>query len=330
MKGHSPSEEALVAAERWFTRLREAECTPLERLEFERWRATPEHAQAYAATQRLWDSAGRLAASPQIQQLSERVLADSASPPDSRRKWIRLAASIFFALLTSGLWFIFTHNHTHTFAYSTAPGERTTVTLPDHSTIALNASTEVAVRFSHQARWLTLKHGEALFTVSPDPHRPFTVEAADGQITALATRFQVRRDGAGVTVTLVDGRVALDREAVHESAVLQPGEQVDFTVAERTLRRRSVDTDTLISWTSGRLRFHATPLQDALHEVNRYSTTELVVADPTLARHPISGTFALGDSTSVVAALQALLSVRAVPSDTGDPPRQITLTPPSP
>jgi transmembrane sensor len=179
----------------------------------------------------------------------------------------------------------------------------------------LNYATELDIHFDEKARRVTLHKGEALFTVAHDQTRPFAVVAPDGIVTALGTRFEVRSDDQHVTVTLLEGRVSLDRQVDKEHVQLEPGEQVSYRVDAPALNRRTVDVDVVTSWSTGRLRFRSTPLSEALEEVNRYSTTQIRIVDPALAAIPIAGTFEVGDTPSVVSALTALWPIQAEEQD---------------
>ncbi|MGH8534414.1 MAG: FecR family protein [Gammaproteobacteria bacterium] len=75
--------------------------------------------------------------------------------------------------------------------YHTATGEQTLVRLADGSTALLNTDTALSLGGDLETRRLRLHHGQALFTVAPDPARPFEVEAAGGRIRALGTVFEV-------------------------------------------------------------------------------------------------------------------------------------------
>jgi transmembrane sensor len=205
--------------------------------------------------------------------------------------------------------------------YATGPAQRHTVTLHDGSRVTLNVDTELAVFIHDDVRDLVLRHGEALFDVAHDPQRPFQVSAGDGQVTALGTHFQVSNRDREVVVTLLQGSVAVDRDASDEHLRLRPGQQAAFAVDNGRISTRTVDTDVASSWARGRLLFRGTPLSDVIAEVNRYADTPLRLADPSLAATPVSGTFPIGDSRSVALGLQALLPLKA---DTGTPGR-ITL-----
>jgi transmembrane sensor len=316
MQGKSPSPDDMAAAERWYARLKAADCTAADRMEFQSWRATPEHAAAYTATTKLWESLGGLAGRADLEKLSRQILADTAqqhrrSPAMDVRRRIVIAASILLAVLSGGAFLGLQNRATATIVYATQPGERSSIELADGSQVVLNSATELDVRISNGTRGLTLHKGEAVFTVAHDRTRPFKVAAGDGEVTALGTRFQIRNEGKHVTITLLEGRVVVDRREAHEHVQLEPGDQVRFTVALREMVRRTVDPEVSASWSTGRLRFRSTPLAEALSEVNRYSTIQIRVADPTLASIPISGTFAIGDGISVVSALEALLPIHA-------------------
>jgi len=74
--------------------------------------------------------------------------------------------------------------------YRTALGERRAVTLADGSQITLDSSSEVMVRYSANARALTLVRGQARFDVTHDVERPFTV-TANGRRSSLRARHSM-------------------------------------------------------------------------------------------------------------------------------------------
>jgi transmembrane sensor len=320
MQGKLPSPDVMTDAERWYARLKAPDCTASERMEFRRWQANAEHAAAYAQTELLWQSVGKLAGHPRLEQLSRQILADTS--PQSRhhmRRRFAVAASAgavsLIALTMGAVFWGLQQRKTSAVVYATKSGERSIIKLADGSQLVLNYASELDVRLGRDTRHVTLHKGEALFMVAHDETRPFKVDAGDGEVTALGTRFEVRSDAGHVAVTLLEGRVAVDRSNEKEHVQLEPGDQIRFTEAKPKMIRRTVDPEVVSSWSTDRLRFRATPLVEALDEVNRYSTTQIRIADPTLASTPISGTFEVGDTASVVAALTALLPIQAAEKD---------------
>ena len=318
MQEKPPGLDAMADAERWYARLMAPDCTASERMEFKRWQADAEHAAAYAQTELLWRSMGKLAGCPEFEQLSRQVLADTepGSKAGRRRRFLFVTstAAAVLAVIGGAAFMSLQHDETPTVAYITKPGESRIIELADGSQLILNYATELDVRLGKDTRRLTLHKGEALFVVAHDTTRPFKVDAGDGEVTALGTRFEVRSDARGVAVTLLEGSVAVDRSKNQEHVRLEPGDQVRFTPAA-PMTRLEVDAEVVASWSTGRLRFRSTPLAEALDEVNRYSVTQIRITDPTLDGVPISGTFKVGDTASVIAALTALLPIQSRESD---------------
>ena len=314
MNAAMPSRRTLAEAEDWFARRLTHVVNVSEREAFERWHADPQHAAAYAQTERLWQGIGGLAGQAELEALSAEAL--RATDPRRRAprpRWalpLAWAAGVAMCAVLLTLWLGVLRPSVPPVVYVTGPDQRETVTLADGSQLRLNGDTAVAVRLQRRARVLTLERGEAVFEVAHDANRPFRVQAGDGEVTALGTRFQVRQQAAQVTVTLLEGSVQLARPGAGAPARLVPGDQATYGDARSRLTMRKVDPEVVSSWTRGRLLFRGTPLAEAVAEVNRYARPQLQLADPALGALPISGTFPMHDSESVALALQALLPVR--------------------
>jgi transmembrane sensor len=197
--------------------------------------------------------------------------------------------------------------------YATA-GEGKTIALEDGSDIQLDVASRIAVSLGSKRRSVELLQGRAVFDVAHDAARPFVVEAGDGSVTAVGTRFEVQRENDGVVVTLAEGVVAVSRwdaqdDSGRETRLL-PGQQLRWSSQSAAWTMRPVDTKAALSWTRGRLIFRGTRLADVVAEVNRYSSRKLVLADPSLADLPVHGNFLAGDTGAVVTALKAVLPVR--------------------
>jgi transmembrane sensor len=197
--------------------------------------------------------------------------------------------------------------------YATA-GEGKTIALEDGSDIQLDVASRIAVSLGSKRRSVELQQGRAVFDVAHDAARPFVVEAGDGRVTAVGTRFEVQRENDGVVVTLAEGVVAVSRwdardDSGRETRLL-PGQQLRWSSQSAAWTMRPVDTKAALSWTRGRLIFRGTRLADVVAEVNRYSSRKLVLADPSLADLPVHGNFLAGDTGAVVTALKAVLPVR--------------------
>ena len=95
--------------------------------------------------------------------------------------------------------------------YITAIGEQRRITLADNSIVQLNTNSAVVVSYTDSERGIQLQKGEAHFTVSHNPHRPFLVRAGNGIVRAVGTAFSVRLYERSVDVIVTEGRVALNK-----------------------------------------------------------------------------------------------------------------------
>jgi len=284
-------------AEAWFVRLMSPECSAADRRSFEQWRASSSvNEQAYVATEQLWSRLDGIEADETI----GRHAAEALKPERAPRRWpLALAASVIAVLVGVGI-----VNQVMTSAtvehYQTA-GQSRKVTLADGSEVTLDLATEIDVRLSRGERNIKLVAGRALFGVAHDANRPFRVDTGHGKVTALGTQFQVDVDTDQVIVTLFEGSVSVG------TLRLAPGQQARYSNAQWT--QRDVDAAAVASWSSGFHVFSATPLDEAVREINRYSATKVRLADASLQSLVVSGNFKTGDAETITSAWPIVLPV---------------------
>lgn len=295
----------------WFTRLSQRRVSTDDVRAFSAWRRDPDNARAYDRVESVWAATNTLADDPDISALTAEALGREPPPVRARAMvstiWKPLGgvAVAMIAVAAVGLW---TLNRPLT--YATAVGEQRTVRLEDGSRVTLDTGSRIQVRLSDDRRSVALVSGQAFFDVAGNPARPFTVTAGDTHVTAIGTRFDVRRMGDGARVTLVEGHVSV-RETARGDArwSLNPGQQVVTAAPRPTVATVDIAQET--SWTTGRLIFKETPIRAAVAEVNRYSDDKIDLRASNIADIPVSGAFDTGDTDGFIAALQDLYSVKA-------------------
>jgi len=150
--------------------------------------------------------------------------------------------------------------------------------------------------------------------VAHDASRPFSVDTGLGRVTALGTRFQVELDASQAIVTLVEGSVsvALPGQDYRDPTALRlaPGEQARHSPDRSHWTQQAVDAAAATSWSQGFHVFSATPLPEAVREINRYSSTQLRLAQPSLNSLVVSGNFKSGDAALIASALPLVLPVQ--------------------
>jgi transmembrane sensor len=168
--------------------------------------------------------------------------------------------------------------------FNTPVGGLEAITLSDGSRVTLNTHTRARALINEQERRVWLDEGEAFFEVQHDPARPFVVAAGADRITVLGTKFSVRHEGSRTQLTVLEGRVRLDR---NEAA--KPDKPAAPTVVTRNdavvsqagsvlvMAKSPEQVQQTLSWRQGRLAFDQQTLGEIAAEFNRYNRKQIVV-----------------------------------------------------
>ena len=233
------------------------------------------------------------------------------------RRWpafVGIAASLLVAAAIAGGFAWRDYAHVDRAAWKTAMGARQIVHLPDGSTATLGSETDVRMAFSRGERDLELARGEAFFDVAHDAARPFVVHANGYRVTAVGTRFDVRRDAGQLRVVVTRGLVRLQSasDPAKPPAMLPAGSIATVADGDVAISQVTVDeAREALSWRSGFVVFHRTPLAEAVREFNRYNTRQIVIADPSLEALRVGGNFKLDNSDAFVRLMQAVFPIQA-------------------
>lgn len=336
----------------WAARLDRGDLDAAENDAFERWLDEPGNPEAYAeAAAAIGVFDGLDPDFPELAALRAEALRDpvaiDARPPGRRmaaRRWMpwaggALAASIVAALLLVGSPGVpdgrppqLAEQGARPAApvagaateYRTAVGEQRTVELADGSKVTLNTATQIAVDYRAGERIVRLVRGQALFDVAHAPDRPFSVVVAGRKVTALGTVFEVRLDQDRLKVTLLRGKVRVDEDGGDSAAarppalaVLAPGQQF-VAVGALAPIVESVDVDKQTLWRRSLVEFDDETVGGAVAELNRYSATQIIVADSRVASMRLSGVVRTGDAAEFTTLVGAMLPVASRKNARGD------------
>lgn len=203
-------------------------------------------------------------------------------------------------------------------SYRTAIGGLQDVPLPDGSVITLSSDSRILVTLSRNERHIDLQQGEAFFKVAKDPDRPFVVSAGDRRAIAVGTRYDVRRDAAELRVIVTQGVVRLESDngpggRRRPSTLLPAGSIALASDAGVVVNSGSVQqAEEFLSWRSGFLSFHDTPLASAAAEFNRYNARKIVIGDASIGSLRVGGNFRWSNAETFVRLLELGFPVRAV------------------
>jgi transmembrane sensor len=327
----------------WFVEFRASAADERVRHDFHAWlQQAPAHMAAYLHVASSWnwteslDVSSRFSKEELIEQARDSNLVpypgnSSADKPPLRPRvgsplrWAAgaAAAGVIIAALLLG-WLRWERGP----LYSTGIGQKRLIRLPDGSTIRLNASSQIRVRYSSHRREIDLLRGQALFADTYEPHRPFIVRSQATLVRAIGTQFDVNLLEAETIVTVIQGKVAVAQQQHSRPApadALQPrslaappaastvylsaGEQLTVTPTWHMAPVRANVTDA-IAWTHHQLIFSSTALRDVVQEFNRYNPRPLVIASPSLETFRIDGVFSSTDPKSLLAFLQEYPGIR--------------------
>ena len=196
-------------------------------------------------------------------------------------------------------------------SYSTSVGEQRRIALADGSLMMLDSDTSLRVRLSSARRSVILDRGRAHFEVAKDPMRPFVVRAAERQVVAVGTAFDVTRAEGDVTVLLVEGRVAVEPTMNlpnERRSMMVPGDRMTFAASGEGRRDRP-DMAKLTAWHNGQLVFDRDTLASAVAQMNRYSRRPLLIGDRAVGGLLISGIYSAGDVEAFATSVSVVLPV---------------------
>jgi transmembrane sensor len=183
--------------------------------------------------------------------------------------------------------------------------------LPDGSVLDLNTATQVTVAYYEGRRVVALETGEALFSVSPDASRPFTVDAGRAEVLVTGTRFNVRRDADAVSVAVQEGTVEFSAGPWwrRETARLTAGFVSGTSPSQALVAPYQDNVAALVAWQRGRLVFRDQPLSEVVSELNRYLVRPLRLNDGRVGQIRISGTVGIDEPESVLDVLPEIAPV---------------------
>jgi transmembrane sensor len=318
------------AAANWLVRFN-AGLNPREHTEFQQWLAADSrHAAAYAGLAEAWSVLNHPRTSGHADDL-DCALAARWQRRARRRRIFAFAGAGLAAAAALVIFFLTLGSPPATQAppATTVAKRPDRQVLPDGSTVELKAGAQIAVDFTATKRGVRLVVGEAMFAVNKDAARPFVVAAGGVEVRAVGTAFSVRHTEGQVGVLVTEGRVAVeriteppggapaDRPAAPPVAFLDAGTKLvvpaDLPPATpleiKPITSEQVATE--LAWRGKRVELSGTPLAEAVELFNRHNRLQIAVADPSLARHKLSGIFWADDAEGFVRLLETGMGVAA-------------------
>lgn len=211
-------------------------------------------------------------------------------------RYLGIAAAVIIAIV--GIKYIPTQTP-HTKTYSTAPGQRATITLADGSTATLAPATKLTAN----GRDINLV-GQAIFTVNPNPNSPFTVHTGNTSTRVLGTTFSVRKydDDINAEVVVAQGRVSMN------GVVLSTGD-IGTAAGSKINVTHDANISASLSWADGKLVFDEQTLREAIPELERWYGIQ-IAADASLLNKRIITTLNTETAAEAIRLISSALGAR--------------------
>jgi len=191
---------------------------------------------------------------------------------------LRIAASLLLVALTAYLIY-----HQYDVGVFTKRGEHKLVTLPDHSTVMLNAASSVHYNklMYYVSRNVTF-NGEGFFTVSKGSRFKVATEFATVQV--LGTKFNLMSTVDKYEVACTEGKVKVSTDQKHSGVILTGGQYTALHNGQ--LETPSKAKEEKISWMNGEFYFENTSLPVVLKTLSlQYDIRIRIEIENPSARH---------------------------------------------
>ena len=204
---------------------------------------------------------------------------------------------------------------------ATGYGATRKITLPDGSTVALNAHSNL----SYSKDWTTEKgrevwiEGEAFFTVArmaAGNSAKFTVHTKGLDIMVLGTAFNVYSRRDKVDVVLENGKVLAKGtgNAAQAGAVsMHPGQMIHLDSSR--IRTTEVNTATYTSWKDDRLVFDNKTLADIAHILEDNYGYEVIWKNENAKHYPFTGSCPASNIKLLLSAISEVNDVKITQKD---------------
>lgn len=219
--------------------------------------------------------------------------AQTPEPVRHRRYLVKavlpIAASILLVTVLALVYRSLPVNHVDTIVqhaqWSNAKQER--IVLPEGSSIVVNVARQLDYRVDAHQRRVNFTKGEAYFSVTKAPTKPFIVDTTLSKVTVLGTKFNLSDTAFSTELEVYEGLVEFANQK--GEAIQVPAGQGARITTDGTIIKYPLDQDIPL-WQKGWLHIDNRQLNEAVELLNRYSDKRILLG-PGVATFEVSGRF---------------------------------------
>ncbi len=180
---------------------------------------------------------------------------------------------------------------------SNPKGQKSVITLPDGSTVKLNAESRLTYpnRFVNN-RELYLE-GEAFFEVKEMPEKPFIVHSGKIKTTVLGTSFNFRNypEENNIRVVLVTGKLLVSQKEkspdIKNETILKPNEQILYNKVTSIINKDELDVQEIVGWKDNVIHFNQANLDYIERKLERWYGVDIDIQNESKKKIRLSTTF---------------------------------------
>jgi ferric-dicitrate binding protein FerR (iron transport regulator) len=271
--GTSSDKAALLAL---LKKYRAGRCTPEETDRIQKW----------------FDSFEELPENEEMKAAADQVVVNTMHrlfQGERSVRFILLSAAAVLLVAVTGLMFVYRFfiKAPAPVTYSsvtTGQGERKKLTLPDGTTLTMNAGTTISIpsNFGDTTRELVLE-GQGTFDIRQNIEKPFVIRTGNVRTVVLGTSFDIKAypGERSMQVAVLNGKVRIEKQESGHTEVLAPGVTRDqlLTYDEGSGKHelKRCNAENIAGWQQNRLFFEQATLKEIAQVLERQYNTHITL-----------------------------------------------------
>jgi transmembrane sensor len=282
------------------------EATPEEAMALNDWLESPVNRRYFDELESTWDKSYP---SRKINVIDKGEAWRKIKPARAIRPLsfsIGIAASVVLVLIAV-VW-IYYFRSAKDMVYLASKENVDSVHLPDESTITLNKYTEIKYpkKFEGNTREINLEFGEAFFSITKDPAKPFIVHASFSEIRVVGTQFNVNSHDGVVEVGVNEGIVLVVTPS--DSIYLEKGATAVFSEFEKATSQQN-DVNTW-AYATKKLVFKDTPMPEVIKAIEKAYPCVISFSNDNIKKCPLTASFETDSVDKIVLLISESLNLK--------------------
>ena len=256
-----------------------------EKKVFDAWiKENPKHKEAFEKIQKIekicnsFDDEYR-------NSLTKDILNSTKSTKTTEKFKYFSAAAVFILAISTGIFKVYdTYIPNYENSLITQTEIIKSFSLPDGSILALDAKTNIKMKFYNDERKIDLLEGQVMFDIAKDQNRPFKIKSNAIEIEVLGTSFEVRNKNKETQVKVAHGTVKVSyingtSNMPRLISLLNKGDELKVNDFGKILVLKSTVVDNIALWQNNRIFFDNVSLKEAVLELSKYIKNEIKIQD---------------------------------------------------